>query len=929
MPDWKNLVRLRLAALNLTTATESDLAEELAQHLEDCYRDLTAAGATPEDAYRQVIAQLDSVHPLRNAVRSERRLPRYDAVPAGDGRPGSFLDGLWRDFRYALRSMRKSPVFITFVVLTLALGIGANTTVFTVLNTLILNPLPARNPAELAGIAGAEADASKAGTPFPISYPDLQDYQAQNAVFDSLAGYTSPRVLTHQEGGASEVLFAELVTGNYFRTLGLAPSAGRFFLPEEDARTLGLAPSAGRFFLPEEDAPGGPAVAVINYATWQTRFGGAPDIVGRSVRLNDVVFTVIGVAPRSFIGVNAIFGPDFWLPAATAGRVWPAQMRNALRERGQAAFLAVGRYRPHITRAQAQADIATIASALAREYPATDDGHTATVRPIRDAVLANAGGGTSGQIIFAGAALLIVVGIVLLIACSNVANLLLARSAARRQEIAIRLAIGASRARLIRQFLTESVLMGLLGGAAGLLVGYAGLRLLFGVLPGSANFAAPRFDGLVFGYALLLSLATGFLFGTAPALRASRANFAEALKESGRTVGRNRRGISLSNALLVGQVAFSFLLLVTAALFLRSIGRAYEMDPGFQTAHLAVFSTNAGQAGYTRAQTKSFYKEVRDRVAGMPGITSSAWSANMPLWARAINGLQVEGRQQRSKTDTIRAIVNTVDPAYFDTAGVAIRAGRGFTELDRDISAPVAIVNETMAREFWPGGALGRRIQLPGETQFRQIVGVARTANYTGWGEPPQFCVYVPLEQNYSDAMALYVRTKGDPLQQITPVEREIHAAGPQIVVTMPRTGRQIIDGGLFSARMGVVMLSVFGLLALGLASIGLYGILAYAATRRQREIGLRMALGASRISVFRLMLGHGMSLVLVGVGIGFAASLATGRVLSRILYGVSGTDPLSLGAAAAVLTAVALVACYLPARRATRVDPLTALREV
>jgi predicted permease len=910
MPDWKNIVHRRLAILNLTASAESDLAEELAQHLEDRYRDLTAAGAAADDAYRQVLEELEGVHSFRATVPAKERLPRYDAVPAGDTRVASFLDGFWRDFRYAVRSMRKSPVFVAFAVLTLALGIGANTTVFTVLNTLILNPLPARNPGELASIAGAEADPSKTGTPFSISYPDLKDYQARNAVFDSLAGYTSPRVLTHRDGGSTEVLFAELATGNYFATLGLAPSAGRFFGPQEDS-------------------PGGPAVAVINYATWQTRFGGTPDIIGRNVRLNDIVFTVVGVAPRGFIGVNAIFGPDFWLPAATAERVWPAQMRNALRERGQAGFLALGRYRDRVTQAQAQADIATIASALAQEYPATNEGHTATVRPIRDAILANAGGGTSGQIVFAGAALLVVVGIVLLIACSNVANLLLARSAARRHEITVRVAMGASRARLVRQLLTEAVLLGLLGGAAGLLVGYGGLRLLFGALPGSANFATPRFDGLVAGYALLLSLATGFLFGTAPALRASRASLAEALKETGRTLGRSRSGVNLSNALLVGQVAFSFLLLVTAALFLRSIGRAYEMDPGFQTAHLAVFSTNAGQAGYTMAQTRSFYKKVRDRVVRMPGIASAAWSANMPLWAHALNGLRVEGRQQRSKNDTIRAIVNTVDPAYFETAGIEIRAGRDFTGFDRDISTPVAIVNETMAREFWPAGALDRRIQLPGETQVRQIVGIARTGNYTAWGEPPQFCVYVPLEQNYSDTMALYVRTKGDPLQQITPVEREIHAIAPQIVVTMPRTGRQIIDGGLFSARMGVVMLSVFGLLALGLASIGLYGILAYAATRRQREIGLRMALGASRISVLRLMLAQGMSLVLVGIGIGFAASLATGRVLSRMLYGVSGTDPLSIGAAAAVLTAVALVACYLPAQWATRVDPLTALREV
>ncbi len=907
MPDWKELVRLRLAALNLNASAESDLAEELAQHLEDRYHDLTASGVEPDDARRQVLGQLDRDYPVR-AVAGQR-LPRHDAVPAGDPGQGGLLEGLWRDLRYSARGMRKSPLFVTVVVLTLAFGIGANTTVFTVLNTLILNPLPVQNAGRLAGVMGADADPSKARTSFPISYLNLQDYQTQNAVFESLAGYTSPRVITHQEGGASEALFAEVVTGNYFTTLGIVPAAGRFFASTEDV-------------------PGGPALAVINYATWQTHFGGTPDIIGRMVRLNDVAFTVAGVAPRGFIGVNAIFGPDFWLPAATADRVFPAQMRNALRDRGHDAFLGVARYRPQVTQEQAQANVATIAASLASEYPATNEGHTVSVQPIRDAILATAGGGTSSQIVFSGAALLVVVGIVLLIACSNVANLLLARSAARHHEITVRLALGASRLRLVRQLLTEAVLLAMLGGAAGLLLGYAGLGLLFGALPSAANFANPRFDGLVFGYTLLLSLATGFLFGTAPALRASRASLAEALQETGRTLGRSRRAVSLSNVLLVGQVAFSFLLLVTAALFLRSIGRAYEIDPGFQTAHMATFSTNAGQAGYTKVQTKSFYKEVGSRVARMPGIASVAWSVNMPLWARPVNGLVVEGRQQRSKNDTIRAVVNTVDPPYFETVAIKILSGRGFTDFDRESSTPVAIVNAAMARELWPGGALGRRVQLPGETQFREIVGVASTANYTAWGETPQWAVYVPMEQNYSNTMTLYVRTNGDPLQQIAPVEREIHAVSPQVVVMMPRTGRQIIDGGLFSARMGVILLSVFGLLALALAAIGLYGILAYAATCRQKEVGLRMALGASRGSVLRLIVGEGMALVLVGSAIGLAASLVTGRVLSRMLYGVSGTDPLSIATAAIVLTSVALLACYIPALWATRVDPLAALRE-
>jgi predicted permease len=926
MPDWKNIVRRRLEALNLNASAESELAEELAQHLEDRYRELIAGGAAPEDAQRQIAAELDEGTATRVprrgfgaawtpvsvpgfTVTSRERLPRHEAV-AGDARLGSWLEGLWRDLRYSLRGMRKSPVFVTFVVLTLALGIGANTTVFTVLNTLILNPMPARDPARLASIAGTEANPSKAPTRFPISYPDLKDFQAQNAVFESVAGYTAPRVVTWQEGGASETLFAEVVTANYFSTLGITPSAGRFF-------------AAG------EDVPGAPAVAVMNYATWQVRFGGAPDIVGRAVRLNDVVLTVIGVAPRGFIGVNAIFGPDFWLPAAVADRVWPAQMRNALHERGQAAFMGVARYRPRITQARAEANLAAIAAALAHEYPATNEGHTASVRPILDAMLANAGGGTTGQIIFAGTALLVVVGIVLLIACSNIANLLLARSAARRHEITVRLALGASRIRLVRQLLTESVLLALFGGAAGLLAGYGGLKLLFSALPGStANFVSPHFDGVVFGYTLLLSLATGVLFGAAPAFRASRAGLAEALQETARSVGRGRSAVNLSNALLVGQVAFSFILLVSATLFLRSIGRAYEMDPGFQTAHLAVLSTNAGQAGFTRAQTKEFYRDVRDRVRRMPGIASVAWSSNMPLWSRSVNGLQVEGREQRAKNDSIRSVISTVDSLYFDAGGIKILAGRAFNDLDREDTTPVAIVNDTMARDFWRAGALGHRVQLPGENQWREIVGVARTANYTAWGEPPQFCVYVPLDQKYSESMALYVRTQGDPLAQITPVDREIHAVAPQINVMMPRTGRQIIDGGLFSARMAVTLLSVFGALALALAAIGLYGILAYAATRRQREIGLRMALGADPITVLRLVLREGMSLVLAGLAIGFAVSLAIGRVLSRMLYGISGSDPLSIAAASGILIAVALVACYLPARWAARVDPLTALRE-
>jgi predicted permease len=834
-----------------------------------------------------------------------------DTVRAGAPR-ANVMGDVWRDLRYSCRTIRKSPLFAAIVVLTLALGIGANTTVFTVINTLILNPLPVRNPAQLAAVATAEAKStSKSRMALPISYANLKNYAAKNEVFDSLAGYTSPRAVTFEEGGVSQRMFSELVTGDYFRTLGIRPAKGRFLSPEDDS------------------TPGAHAVAVLNYAAWQARFGAANDIVGRTLRLNNVVFTVIGVAPAGFIGVNAIFGPDLWIPAAMAEQLLPVEMHGAWSERSRAVFQGVGRLKPGVNRTQAQANMATIAAALAREYPQANEGRTATVGPITDVIFGSSMG--RSPILFGGAVLLAIVGIVLLIACSNVANLLLARSAARRQEIAVRLAMGASRGRLVRQLLTESVFLGLLGGLLGLAIGTAGSQLLWSFRPAevSTNFIVPKLDATVFAFSLILSLLTGLVFGTIPALRVSRTSVAETLNEEARTAGRSRSRITFANALLVGQVAFSFVALVTAALFLRSIERAYDIDPGFQTRHLAVLMTNPGQAGYGKPQTMAFYKEVRQRVAGLPGVESASWASNLPLWGRIASGLEVEGRQQRSKADTIITVTNTVDLGYFRTAGTAIDHGRDFTEMDQEGSTQVAIVNETLARDYWPNEeVLGKHIRLPDEKAMRQVIGVVKTANYSTLGEPPQLCVYVPLRQHYSDAMVLYVRSQGDPRQVLMPVQSEARAVGPRISVDDVRTGRKIVDQALFSAKMGVALLSVFGLLALGLASIGLYGVIAYSVNRRKREIGLRMALGAERKNVLRLILSEGMSLVLAGVTIGLVAAQVVARMLARMLYGVSAGDPMSLAGAAFVLSAVALVACYLPARSASRLDPLTALRE-
>ncbi|HLJ46459.1 MAG TPA: ABC transporter permease [Bryobacteraceae bacterium] len=904
MPDFKKLVQQRIAPLGLTPAAERNLMDEITDHLEDLYQRSLAAGVSEQEALQTVMKEFEDMQAMKTGLAGHR-LPKHDPVTVGDSRRSNYLADLWKDIRYAGRTMRQNPLFVFFVVLTLGLGIGANTTVFTVINTLILDPLPAvQNVSGLAAVSMSET--------IPLSYPNFSDLRQKNEVFDSLAGYVSVRPLLNETGATKQRVFGEIVTGNYFSTLGLHPALGRFFLPDEDS------------------TPGTKPVAVMNYATWQSRFGGASDILGKTLRINGLPFTIIGVAPPRFIGVNAIFGPDLWIPAAMAERLLPNEMQSVLSDRGKAVFHGLGRLKPGVSRSQAEANITTVAAALAREYPQTNKGRLGKVRPLSDVIFGTNSGMDRTPIMFGSAVLLAVVGIVLLIACSNVANLLLARAGARRQEIALRLAMGASRSRIIRQLLTESVCLGLLSGLAGVAIGFMGSDLLWSFLPAdvTANMIAPKTDGLVFLYGVLISVFTGFAFGVMPALRAARTGVAEALKEEARTTGRSRRRITVANTLLAGQVAFSFLSLVTATLFLRSIERAYQIDPGFQTQHLVVVMTNPGQAGYSQARIKTFYKEARERVSQLPGVKSASWASNLPLWGRVASGLEIEGRQARSKSDLVTTIANTVDIGYFETAGIAIDRGRTFTAMDQASSVPVAIVNEKLVHDYWPNeNPLGKHVQLPGEKVLRQVIGVARTANYSTLAEPPQLCVYVPLEQSFSDSMIFYVRSDRDPRQAMAAVQDALKTVGPEVPAPDIRTGTTIVDQALFTAKLGVALLGIFGLLALGLASIGLYGIIAYSVSQRRREIGVRMALGAAQRSVLVLVLRSGMTLVLTGLLVGFVVALAMGRLLTRMLFGVSATDPISMISAAAVLMVVALMACYLPARSASRVDPIAALR--
>ena len=821
------------------------------------------------------------------------------------------MDRVLQDIRYSLRALLHTPMLSAVAILSLGLGIGANTTIFTLINTLFLNPQPVARPSEVVALFTRDTkNTTRFGNLLPLSYPNLEDFRAQNDVLTDLTGYSTPLALAcARDGEEPERVFAQLVTGNYFDVLGITPAAGRFFVPDED-RT-----------------PGTHAVAVIGHSLWQRRFGASPAIIGSTVTLNRQPFTIVGVAPEGFKGVTSMFGPDIWLPAMMAPQVLAKQNGDWLHERAAMVFSTAGRLKPGITRAQAEARFQLIARALEQEYPNANTGRSASVLPLTEATLFP---GMRAMMLFGSAVLMTIVGLVLLIACSNVANLLLARATARRQEIAIRLALGAGRRRLVRQLLTESALLAMAGGAAGIAFGYWGRNLLWSFRPAvvANNFVPLRFDQHVLVFALALAFISCLIFGLIPAWRSSRPDVIDVLKEeAGTTAGAARAG-RLRRMLVVGQVALSLVALVVAAMFLRNIQQAFTVDLGYDPKPIAVVSANPGQVRYGQTRSEQFYRGVRERISALPGVAGVSWAANQPLWASVYRRVVIEGREPRDASETILTLVNTVDTGYFATLDVPVRAGRDFTRGDGAGTLPVAIVNDTMAAQYWPNqDPIGRRIRFDSDATARHIVGIVKTIKYQTIGEPPQPALYVPLDQNYSEAMVLYVRSAGNPAAILPTVEREIRQFDRDVPLENAAAVVAVLDQSLWMMKLAAGLLGVFGALALALASIGLYGVMAYAVTQRQREIGLRMALGADRGAVLRLVLTEAGSLVVVGVAVGLGLSALASRGLSSLLFGLSPVDPIAFGGASALLVFVSVAAGYLPARRASRLDPMIALR--
>ncbi len=877
----------RLTALFRRRRLEDDLDEELRSHLEMAIELNVRKGMSAADARQEALRSFGGVERTKEMYRDQRGLPMIETA--------------WQDLRFGFRTLRRSPGFTLLAMLCLTLGIGANAAVFSWVEGILLRPYPLVSHQErlvaLAGTVGAERDET--------SWPDLLDVQRSCTLCETLF-VSNITGATLSIGERAQVITGSIASANYFDAIGVHPMLGRGFEPGEDS---------GRNAHP---------VVVISYHLWQTRFKGDREIIGKTQRFNNVVHTIIGVAPEGFYGTFVGRGIEFWVPASMLEAFNAGYAK--LEDRGARWAEAYVRLKPGVTRNQAQQEISAIAARLEAEYPATNRGRDIKVWALWQTPFNHA-----GELLPIFEIMVVVVMFVLLIVCANVGNLLLVRSFARRHEMTVRLAVGAGRGRLLRQLVTEGLLLSACGAAGGILVAYwcrHALVLLFPVRGGNVVYLPGEIDWRVLAVSGAVCLITTLLLGLIPAMQTSKIDLAGALKsDSAGVVGGGGR-TWVRSSLVVLQVTLSFILLVGATLLMQSLRKIRTTNPGFSTTRVFDTSVTLAAAGYDAPRAKTFQDELIQRVRALPGVEAAAYARVVPLGYDSFSStpIAVDDYEPRANEQPT-AEYNEVSPNYFATLGIPRISGREFTRADDENAPRVAIVNQTMAARYWRGqNPIGQRLQVKGN--WVQVVGVVKDSKYYNMDETPRPFFYVPLRQYFDIEPDIHIRTT-QPLQTIqTALIREVRALDPNLALYEMITLQEQVNRSTSQQLVAVTLVALFGGLALLLASIGLYGVMSYIVSQSTRELGLRMALGAGASNVMCLVLSRGLLLTTTGIVIGVAAALLLTRLLGNLLYQVSPRDPLAFGSALVVITIASFVACFLPAWRATRVDPARALRD-
>jgi predicted permease len=896
--EWINILRARLRALFRRESVLRDIEEELRVHVEMETETNIKRGMPPNEARAAALKSFGN--PVRNTERG------YDI------RGGGWLETLWQDLRYGARMLMKNPGFTLVAALTLALGIGANTAIFTLMDAVLLKNLPVKQPEQLIELmTGYGAPGSKVYNSF--SWQAFQHWHQHNQSLSGLIANSNDRFYCVVEGAAPERVAGQHVTGDFFSVLGVSPIIGRTITPDDD-----------RFGAPN-------AVAVISDAYWARRFGRDPAAVGKRIVVEDVPLTIVGVAPAEFFGLQVGSHIDLWAPLATEPLM---RQRSFTSSAGYKWLQLVGRLKPGVSLDQARADLDILFRSAVIEQELALQITPETRHNVLNAKLLvePAGNGLSQlrrQFSKLLAVLMVIVGLVLLVACANLANLLLARAASRHQEIAVRLALGAGRARLIRQLLTESLLLALVGAAAGVLLASAGVQYLLNLLASGRNqvLLEVQPDARTLVFTGLLSILTALLFGLAPALRVSRTDLIPALKDGGRSLELGGSRQRLSRSLIIAQIALSIILLVGAGLFLRTLRNLNSIDLGFERENVLLVALDPSHSRYTPEQTRRSFLGLLEGLQAIPGVRSASLSWNPPVAGGGSSGtVSVEGRAPGPEADR-EIYMNWVAPRYFETLGVPLIAGRDFSSHDTLESPRVVILSQTMARVFFDdANPIGHRIRV-GDNDVREVVGVVADSRYLEVREKITPTLYLNTFQSLAPGSEFAIRTTVDPNAVAPAVRREIEHQVKGMAIANVRTLASQVDSWIVQERLVAMLSSCFGGLALFIAAVGLYGVLSYTVAQRTQEIGIRMALGARPRNVMAMILKEIAWLVCLGLAFGISLALILGRFITDLLYGLTSTDPLTIVVGALVILIVALIASYIPARRATKVDPLQALR--